>query len=263
MSTRCQIDFIKKWKPKGEEEVHEEIRRVYRHSDGYLEGVIPDLLEFLWWNEGRNDDPEYAAANFIYWSKNKTMESIRQVAAKQGKSEQEAHHKMNLCSKLGFGVCNNDCIHGVIEYFYEVICNENGKLSIKAYKVPRLDCQSKDEFELLNQWDLASFDADGFSLLVSLYTARNAVEDGVLIPLQDYKAPESKPVYITRNLFAEGGYEQDPDALRRLVEVGLDLLKLPDVEDERSAIKLRVIEKDRKWVIEDGENVTFMKPEDY
>ena len=39
MSTRCQIDFIVKWKDnKGK--LHIERRRVYRHSDGYPEGVI-------------------------------------------------------------------------------------------------------------------------------------------------------------------------------------------------------------------------------
>jgi hypothetical protein len=44
---------------------------------------------------------------------------------------------------------------------------------------------------------------------------------------------------------------------------GLGLLKLPDPEDSEY-MKLRVIEKDKLWVIwSAGEGFVFMKPEDY
>ena len=73
MSTRSQIEFKNIWKDKKKKE-HSSSRTVYRHSDGYPEGVIPDLKAFLKWNEGRNGDVEYQTANFIYWSKRKHEE---------------------------------------------------------------------------------------------------------------------------------------------------------------------------------------------
>jgi len=90
MSTRCQIQFRS----------GSTRRTVYRHSDGYPGGVLPDLRAFLAWCTRR--DVEYATANFLYWSK-------REAAARTPASEQ-----------VGFGVCANDELHGDIEYFYLV-----------------------------------------------------------------------------------------------------------------------------------------------
>ena len=42
MSTRCQIDFIVKYKDK-KGKLHIQKRRVYMLNDGYPESVIPDL----------------------------------------------------------------------------------------------------------------------------------------------------------------------------------------------------------------------------
>ncbi|GAH79568.1 unnamed protein product, partial [marine sediment metagenome] len=57
MSTRCQIEFMhistreeKEGPKKGTTVKDIERRTVYRHSDGYPEGVIPDLEKFLEWN---------------------------------------------------------------------------------------------------------------------------------------------------------------------------------------------------------------------
>lgn len=90
MSTRCQIQF----RSGGTR------RTVYRHSDGYPAAVLPDLREFLAWCTRR--DPEYATANFIYWSKCEAW--IRSSASEQ----------------IGFGVCAEDELHGDIEFFYVV-----------------------------------------------------------------------------------------------------------------------------------------------
>jgi len=94
MSTRCQIEFCSG-----------DVRRtVYRHWDGYPSAVIPDLLAFLAWNGGCADT-EYAAANFLYWSK-------RELGAQ--------------CCRLGFGICANDELHGDIEYYYVVAWEQHG-----------------------------------------------------------------------------------------------------------------------------------------
>ena len=125
----------------------------------------------------------------------------------------------------------------------------------------------------MGMWPIKEYDLGSFHFevedpgepvpVISRYTSEDAVEDGILVPLRDYTGPEEKPVYMTQNLFCSEGYVDDPDSLRATVELGFDLLKLPDVEDEYSATKLRVLEKGRKWVIEDGSSVTYMRPEDY
>lgn len=125
MSTRCRIDFIVKWTDDAGKE-HVERRCIYRHSDGYPEGVIPDLCEFLKWNAGRNGDVEYTAANFVYWSK-RNFETY----LKDGERWNDVNG--NSISHIGFGVCAEDCWHGDLEYYYEVFAESN---TVKIYKMP-------------------------------------------------------------------------------------------------------------------------------
>jgi hypothetical protein len=140
MSTRCQIEFQNFWKDdKGKE--HLERRTIYRHSDGYPEGVIPDLKEFLKWNKGRNNDVEYTTANFVYWSKRWHEQNYfnKDLNEKiENKNLKWSDNQLTNCSILhiGFGICENDEFHGDIEYFYEVI-NKDKTIKIKAYKVDR------------------------------------------------------------------------------------------------------------------------------
>jgi hypothetical protein len=129
MSTRCQIDFIAKWKDdKGK--LHVEKRRVYRHSDGYPESVIPALKAFLKWLTSEPQprpfgDVEYTAANFIYWSKKRLFDWVTSGPKKDGKY-------LKGWEKLGFGVCSSD-FHRDIEYFYEVIeCKR--RITVRVYK---------------------------------------------------------------------------------------------------------------------------------
>ena len=64
-------------------------------------------------------------------------------------------------------------------------------------------------------------------------------------------------VVFTSNLFTEV-----KDHYRDIITKGLELLNKKDEEDDDN-YKLRVIEKNRIWVIANSEGVTFMKPEDY
>lgn len=109
MSTRSQIDFVSKYKLE-DGTIKENRVRVYRHSDGYPEGVVPDIKAFLKWaGLGRMNDVEYNAANFIYWSKAGYV--------KDGFAKRDDNKPL-----LGFGVCNPaDGWHGDIEYWYEVV----------------------------------------------------------------------------------------------------------------------------------------------
>ncbi len=65
------------------------------------------------------------------------------------------------------------------------------------------------------------------------------------------------PVIFTTNLFTDV-----KNNYREIITKGLELLNKKDPEDD-GYYKLRVIEKDRIWVIANTEGVTFMKPEDY
>lgn len=65
MSTRCNIHFT-------EHDAGTVVANVYRHSDGYPEGVLPDLQQFFTdvedqTSDTRFDDPSYLAAKFVVW----------------------------------------------------------------------------------------------------------------------------------------------------------------------------------------------------
>ncbi len=91
---------------------------------------------------------------------------------------------------------------------------------------------------------------------ISIYTQQNALDDGMLVKvgiLSNLKIP----VIFTSNLF-----EEIKDHYKEIITKGLELLNKKDQEDDDN-YKLRVIEKNKIWVIANSEGVTFMKPEDY
>lgn len=134
MSTRCQILFKNKWKC--DKRWIEYSVLIYRHSDGYPSAVIPDLKKFFKWNAGRNDDIEYTAANFIYWSKRQYEELYFEPDEERKKwSDNGSTNCSNL--HIGFGICprRKHELHGDIEWFYEVELLEGGKQDIKVFRV--------------------------------------------------------------------------------------------------------------------------------
>jgi len=142
MGTRCIIEF-----KQGRERI-----QIYRHWDGYLSGVIPDIEEFLIWNGDRNKDLSYAAANFIVWSKvdgcihrcemNKKDKDKGRDPKYYPKTLLEAFNKPdpnmgNL--HTGFGIesrphTEEDLKENVfIEFFYRIELFESGNISVKGY----------------------------------------------------------------------------------------------------------------------------------
>lgn len=108
MSTRCQIRFMETYSSEnGKKETY--AYQIYRHSDGYLNGVIPDFYEFFKWYMSapmqRNGDPSYAAGDFIYWCKQNVFDE---------------EMKKDGYDKIGYGVENVGEIHGDEEWLYEV-----------------------------------------------------------------------------------------------------------------------------------------------
>ena len=110
----------------------------------------------------------------------------------------------------------------------------------------------------MNDLSQQGFQDPVFGEVISRYSQDQAFEDGILI-FVGYAGRER--VVFTRTLFNEG-YEAE--TLRRtLVEKGLALLRKDDPEDS-STMRLRVIEKDKLWVIWNSvEGITFLKPENY
>lgn len=112
MSTRCCIDIIYRGRR----------YRIYRHSDGFPQGVIADLYVFMN-NYDRKpcDDPEYFLANFIFYAKLATwIDSVRDES--------------RYCNwwEYGYGVCSPDCEHGDLDYRY--VIEENNNVRIEEYE---------------------------------------------------------------------------------------------------------------------------------
>ena len=94
--------------------------------------------------------------------------------------------------------------------------------------------------------------------VISVYTQAQAIEDGVLVLVGC--CGKEKVVFTSNLLYS--GYE-GAEQRRELVLKGLELLKQSDPEDSPH-MKLRVIEKDKLWLVwSAGEGLVFMKPEDY
>ena len=165
MSTRCQIEFTSIWENEKKEKKTESIL-VYRHSDGYPEGVIPDLKKFLKWLGGRIEDLEYTVADFIYWSKRNFEERYYYKEwggekHKNGKTKKwSAPQDFNSILLIGFGICEKDDFHGDIKYFYNVITNltvkncipGKAKTEIKCFEVPFKEGDerlTKEDFKLI------------------------------------------------------------------------------------------------------------------
>jgi len=142
MGTRCLIEF-----KQGRERI-----QIYRHWDGYLSGVIPEIEEFLIWNGDRNTDLSYTAANFILWSKvkgcihrcemNKRDKDKGRDPKYYPKTLLEAFNKPdpNMGSlHTGYGIIpkpylEEELKHDVfIEFFYRIELFEAGNVNVKGY----------------------------------------------------------------------------------------------------------------------------------
>ena len=91
---------------------------------------------------------------------------------------------------------------------------------------------------------------------ISVYTLQNALDDGMLVKVGKL-SNLNIPVVFTSNLFADV-----KDHYHEIITRGLELLNQKNEEDDGN-YKLRIIEKNKIWVIANSEGVTFMKPEDY
>ena len=103
--------------------------------------------------------------------------------------------------------------------------------------------------DMVDAWDV-----------VSVYTAEQAEADGVLVKVGRL-VESGDAVYFTANLLAQG-YGDDEARRTELIQRGLPVLRQPSDEDT-SDMRLRIVERDKTWVVQEHGKLTFMKPEDY
>jgi hypothetical protein len=126
MSTRSQIGFYKR-KPK-QNELKEWESLIYRHSDGYPTGVLPDIIPFLkWWKSKRGiNDLEYCAARLLQWLCNEYDKHSKEFEKQIGKTA--LSNDGDYTGIYGHGICKG--FHGDIEYYYAIYPN-----SLQIYSV--------------------------------------------------------------------------------------------------------------------------------
>jgi hypothetical protein len=140
MSTRCQIGVYKDEKPKlGEFEA-----LLYRHSDGYPSGVLPDVMPFLaWWAKGRGiDDTEYVSARLLQYLCNAYDKqglainaSLKKSPLSSARLDEEDEETKKWTGTLGHGICKH--FHWDIEYFYAICPN-----GVHVYETGAIDKDS-------------------------------------------------------------------------------------------------------------------------
>ena len=176
MSTRSQLRFVQRIEYEtedGETESRRRLAQVYRHSDGYPEGVLLALaqLKALQDETGTERDPSYVAANFIFLNKLQGMGlyvdrdggfggsissgdlvSVVENRDVSGLTTLEQPHFL-----LGYGVEDpSEGIHGDEEYLYVVELpsrgpfDESGDWTVKVSAhngFPRWDGPTEEAFE--------------------------------------------------------------------------------------------------------------------
>ena len=125
MSTRCNIHF--------NYSDGTVAANIYRHCDGYPDGVLPDLARFFQdvqdqTDDTRFNDPPYLAAKFVVWQAAKNAES-QAFDYRTGKIDPSKIRPLNFIS---LGVVSQDAGDG--EYVYEVTATTNGGLPVVTSK---------------------------------------------------------------------------------------------------------------------------------
>jgi len=113
MGTRCSITV---------RDIYGDEYRIYRHNDGYPEGVVSDLLVFTRaYDRSPVESPEYFLANFIFYAKLARWVKYRNK------------RRASRPWEFNYGVCSPKCEHGDLEYKY-LIYPKDGKVMLKIEK---------------------------------------------------------------------------------------------------------------------------------
>jgi len=130
MGTRSQILFVK---PNGD------AAQVYQHSDGYPEGVLPNLatLRDVLQSSGAQRDAGYTAANYIFAGKMRSAQfnvrdpnddyarddDLRTSKPSRALDIEEYGNFNQPFSLLGYGISEPGVLNGDEQYAYKVFIN--------------------------------------------------------------------------------------------------------------------------------------------
>jgi hypothetical protein len=132
LSTRCTVHFH-------DDGTEEPEAIIYRHSDGYPSGVLPDIEAFFAAcengtaaNGGRPDtrfnDPSYLAAKFVVYQSQSLRRHMDQFYAELAKDDAEGYYadkgSRSELDFLGTGIMAEDPMD--IEYRYHLHCGGAG-----------------------------------------------------------------------------------------------------------------------------------------
>jgi len=103
--------------------------------------------------------------------------------------------------------------------------------------------------------------------IISEYSLEQAIEDGVLVEVFSYntkdfveKYTNGKPVVATAHLFNAVSQTDLTDLWNKYIEWRLHV---KDTLPEEDQLFVTTLKGDKVWVIEDGQTVTMLYPEDY
>lgn len=132
MATRCNIHFNHGDRIDS---------NIYRHSDGYPEGVIPDLETFFTElkaevPDSRMGQAEHLAAKFLVWQAQQLTEYGRIHKPYKGPRDEEGYGPEHPLQFLGVAPCIQD--HCDIEYIYTVDCDQHDDRGFPIVSVEEL-----------------------------------------------------------------------------------------------------------------------------
>ena len=125
MSTRCQIGFYEQ----GVTNLKKHSTLLYKHSDGYPDGVLPIIVPFLKrFNKERGlNDIEYAGAWLVHHLIEGHIRVMKACYRRMGKGAGKVYldksldkSKLNGKDFLGHGICGDHSFHSDIAYYYAI-----------------------------------------------------------------------------------------------------------------------------------------------
>ena len=105
----------------------------------------------------------------------------------------------------------------------------------------------------------APLDDEARWVTIHVFSRKDAIHEGVLVPIAVDFEGEKHRVCFTDTLYAK--LKAHPQMLRCVVQTGFEKLLVPHPDDTRLP-RRRVIIKDTLWVMQDGEGIIFLEPQD-
>ena len=106
----------------------------------------------------------------------------------------------------------------------------------------------------------APLDDEARWVTIHVLSRKDAIHEGVLVPIDVDFEGEKHTVCLTDTLYAK--LKGCPQMIQCVVQMGFEKLLVPD-PDDTDLPRRRVIIKGVIWVMQDSEGIIFLEPEDY